>query len=73
MSCTRSSACAGTFVNPNLSALGILSAAALLATAARRGVDVTLIVPAKVDSFLVRYASQAFKGDLIQAGVKIAL
>jgi cardiolipin synthase len=47
--------------------------ATALATAARRGVDVTLIVPAKVDSFLVRYASQAFKGDLIQAGVKIAL
>ena len=34
--------------------------------------EVTLIVPARVDSFLVRYASQAFKGDLIQAGVKIA-
>ncbi len=44
-----------------------------LATAARRGVEVTLIVPARVDSFLVRYASQAFKGDLLQAGVKIAL
>jgi cardiolipin synthase len=48
------------------------SLATALATAARRGVEVTLIVPARVDSFLVRYASQAFKGDLLQAGVKIA-
>ena len=47
--------------------------AGALATAARRGVDVTILVPAKVDSFLVRFASQAYKGDLLQAGVKIAL
>jgi cardiolipin synthase len=47
--------------------------AGALATAARRGVDVTILVPAKVDSFMVRYASQAYKGDLLQTGVKIAL
>jgi len=43
-----------------------------LASAARRGVKVVLIVPAKVDSLLVRYASRAFKGDLLRAGVRIA-
>jgi cardiolipin synthase len=44
-----------------------------LVAAARRGIKVILIVPAAVDSLLVRYASQAFKGDLLQAGVRIAL
>jgi cardiolipin synthase len=44
-----------------------------LVTAASRGVDVTIIVPAKVDSRLVRLASQAHKGDLISSGVKVAL
>ena len=44
-----------------------------LVSAASRGVDVTLIVPAKVDSLLVRYASQAHKIDLLEAGVKIAM
>lgn len=43
-----------------------------LESAARRGVKVILIVPAKVDSRLVRYASQAFQGDLLRAGVRIA-
>ena len=43
-----------------------------LESAARRGVKVILIVPAKVDSRLVRYASQAFQGDLLHAGVRIA-
>jgi cardiolipin synthase len=43
-----------------------------LASAARRGVKVVLIVPARVDSLLVRYASQAFKGELLRAGVRIA-
>jgi len=43
-----------------------------LESAAGRGVKVILIVPAKVDSILVRYASQAFKGDLLKAGVRIA-
>lgn len=44
-----------------------------LSSAARRGVRVVVIVPAKVDSLLVRYASGAFKGDLLDAGVQIAL
>ena len=43
-----------------------------LESAARRGVKVILIVPAKVDSRLVRYASQAFQGELLRAGVRIA-
>lgn len=43
-----------------------------LESAARRGVKVLLILPAKVDSLLVRYASQAFKGDLLRAGVRVA-
>ena len=42
-----------------------------LASAAWRGVDVTLIVPARVDSRLVRLASAAQRGDLALAGVKI--
>lgn len=44
-----------------------------LTTAARRGVDVTLIIPQKVDSFLVQHASQAYYQELLEAGVKIAL
>ena len=44
-----------------------------LISAARRGVEVTVVVPAKVDSVLVRYASQAHKGDLISAGVRVML
>jgi len=43
-----------------------------LTSAARRGVKVLLVVPEKVDSLLVRYASQAFKSDLLRAGVRIA-
>lgn len=43
-----------------------------LASAAQRGVKVILVVPAKVDSLLVRHASQASKGDLLNAGVRIA-
>jgi cardiolipin synthase len=43
-----------------------------LASAAQRGVKVILVVPAKVDSRLVRYANQASKGDLLKAGVRIA-
>ena len=38
-----------------------------LISAARRGVEVTLIVPSRGDSVLVRFASQAFKGDLLDA------
>ncbi|WP_367106153.1 cardiolipin synthase [uncultured Psychrobacter sp.] len=44
-----------------------------LTTAARRGVEVTLIIPKKVDSFLVQHASQAYYQELLEAGVKIAL
>lgn len=46
---------------------------AALISAAQRGIDVTLIVPGRVDSRLVRLASQAFKGDLLAAGVRVAL
>lgn len=42
-----------------------------LASAAWRGVEVTLIVPARVDSRLVRLASAAQRGDLAKAGVQI--
>ncbi|HSO07822.1 MAG TPA: cardiolipin synthase [Pelomicrobium sp.] len=46
---------------------------AALRAAAQRGVRVRLIVPARVDSFLVRYASRAFYDDLLEAGVEILL
>jgi cardiolipin synthase len=44
-----------------------------LETAALRGVAVTLIVPARNDSLLVRHASVAHFDDLMTAGVRIAL
>jgi cardiolipin synthase len=44
-----------------------------LLSAAGRGVQVTLIVPAKVDSRLVHFASRAFQTDLLKAGVRVAL
>jgi cardiolipin synthase len=47
------------------------SLAMALVTAAHRGVQVTLIVPARVDSHLVRLATEAFRGDLAAAGVRI--
>ena len=43
-----------------------------LISAARRGVKVLLVVPAKIDSLLVRHASQAFRSELLDAGVRIA-
>ena len=43
-----------------------------LTSAAQRGVKVILILPAKVDSILVRLASSTFKGELLDAGVFIA-
>jgi cardiolipin synthase len=46
---------------------------AALISAAARGAQVTLIVPARVDSRLVAYASRAFQADLIRAGVRVAL
>ncbi|NNE10237.1 MAG: cardiolipin synthase [Gemmatimonadetes bacterium] len=42
-------------------------------SAARRGVEVTLIVPEKVDSRLVHFASAPYLVDLIEAGVKVQL
>ena len=44
-----------------------------LLSAAGRGVQVTIILPERVDSHLVRMASQAHKGDLLAAGVRIML
>ena len=44
-----------------------------LIAAARRGVKVILVIPARVDSKLVRFASGAFKGDMLRAGVRIML
>jgi cardiolipin synthase len=44
-----------------------------LIAAARRGVKVILVLPRRVDSLLVRYASGAFNGELLEAGVRIAL
>lgn len=48
---------------------GLLNA---LTTAARRGVEVTLILPKKVDSFLAQHASEAYYQELLDAGVTIA-
>ncbi|WP_220719408.1 cardiolipin synthase [Agarivorans litoreus] len=42
-----------------------------LVTAANRGVEVNLILPARNDSFLVRYASHSFYQQLLDAGVNI--
>ena len=44
-----------------------------LIAAARRGVKVILVIPARIDSLLVRFASGAFKGDMLRAGVRIML
>lgn len=44
-----------------------------LVSAAQRGLRVVVIVPAVVDSVLVRLASRAFKGYLLASGVHIAL
>jgi cardiolipin synthase len=43
-----------------------------LIAAARRGVKVILVIPKRVDSTLVRYASGTYITDLLQAGVRIA-
>ncbi len=42
-----------------------------LSSAARRGVTVTVVIPAKNDSRLVRLASEATAGDLLASGVRI--
>lgn len=44
-----------------------------LRSAAARGVEVLLIVPEKVDSRLVRFASRSYYDDLLEAGVQILL
>lgn len=44
-----------------------------LTSAARRGVAVTLIVPRRVDSTLVKYASSGYNDSLLAAGVRILL
>ena len=44
---------------------------AALEAAARRGVDVRLLLPAKTDSKLVLYASRSYYDELLSAGVKI--
>ncbi|PKF63102.1 cardiolipin synthase [Psychromonas sp. psych-6C06] len=44
---------------------------AALQVAALRGVDVKIILPAKNDSKMVKYASRAFFEELLNAGVKI--
>jgi cardiolipin synthase len=41
--------------------------------AAGRGVDVSIIIPERVDSFLTRHASRSFFDDLLDAGVGIFL
>lgn len=43
----------------------------VLADAARRGVDVAMVLPGFSDSSLVLYAGQSHYGDLLRAGVKI--
>lgn len=42
-----------------------------LTTASRRGVEVKLILPDRVDSKLVRLASAAYEQELMEAGVKV--
>lgn len=42
-----------------------------LVSAVARGVEVTVVVPERVDSLLVRYASRSHFDDLLRAGVRI--
>ncbi len=42
-----------------------------LTNAAKRGVNVQIIVPERVDSFLARHASRSYYGELLYAGVSI--
>ena len=44
---------------------------AALEAAARRGVDVTLILPSRTDSWLVFHAGRGYYDELLRAGVKI--
>ncbi len=42
-----------------------------LISAAQRGVRVSLVIPEKIDSLLVRHACRAYFADLLEAGVEI--
>lgn len=42
-----------------------------ITNAARRGVDVKLIVPKRVDSLLVHHASRSFFEELVESGIKL--
>ena len=42
-----------------------------MTAAAMRGVQLTLVVPKKIDSILVRHASKSYFQDLLEAGVEI--
>ncbi|MDZ5514905.1 cardiolipin synthase [Vibrio fluvialis] len=44
---------------------------ATLKMTAQRGINVELMIPQKNDSFMVQWASRAFYGELLEAGVKI--
>lgn len=46
---------------------------AVLENAALRGVDVSIILPGKTDSWLVSYAGRSYYAELLHAGVKIYL
>jgi cardiolipin synthase len=48
-----------------------LRAARLLSRAARRGVDVRMILPEKTDVSLVRHAGHGFYSSLLAAGVRV--
>jgi cardiolipin synthase len=43
-----------------------------LVAASNRGVDVTLIIPQRVDSRLIRYATPVLLDELISAGIRVA-
>ena len=43
-----------------------------LIAAVNRGVDVTLVIPARVDSLMVRYATPALLDSLVAVGIKVA-
>ena len=43
-----------------------------LIAAANRGVDITLVIPARVDSLMIRYATPAILDTLVDAGISVA-
>jgi len=43
-----------------------------LVAATNRGVDVTLVIPERVDSLLIRYATPALLDELITVGIRVA-